>query len=116
MLTSGPSSLDVEGLRAFIARDEVELDRFAFDQGFVSAPEDTGMMNEYILSRVPGDKAEAPLVIEPFHFSARHILFLPWGSGKPTKTMPPKAPYSSLPPQTVNDSTLGSWKIMSRAL
>src|SRR3989442_6010118 len=44
------------------------------------------------------------------------MFFLPWWVGDPARTLPPKAPYNTLPPQTVTFSTLGSLQPMSRAV
>src|SRR5258705_1273486 len=59
------------------------------------------MMPEYILPLILGGESEAPLIIKPFHFSARHtysMFFLPWWVGEPARTLPPKSPIQQLTP------------------
>src|SRR3954451_24983378 len=59
------------------------------------------MMHEDILPLILGDESEAPLIIKPFTFSARHtysMFFLPWWVGDPARTLPPKSPIQQLTP------------------
>jgi hypothetical protein len=84
------SPLDVLGLQTFVALDHIELNDFAFIQGFEALSEDGGVMHEDILSRLFDDETEALLVVEPFDLAAGHKLSPELG--RETKKGTPLAP------------------------
>jgi hypothetical protein len=64
--------LDVLGLEALVARDDVKGDFLALHQRFEPAPHDGCMMHENILPRILGDEAESFFVVEPLNFATSH--------------------------------------------
>ena len=78
-------------------------------------------MHENILPSVLGDEPEAPLIIKPFNFSARHtysfMFFLPWQVGEPTAEQSSKSPTQAAYPRkrfTINDPRQFANNVKSR--
>src|SRR5262249_18305483 len=70
---TGPRGLHFLGLGTFLAGDYLENDFLALVQRFEPIPKNCRMMYEYILTTILGDKAQAFLIVPPFHFSSGHI-------------------------------------------
>src|SRR5205085_9129092 len=71
------NALNILGFKALIAGHHFEAHPFSLEQSLVAFPEDGGMVNKDVLPRFRGDEAETQFVVEPFHFSTGHKLFLP---------------------------------------
>src|SRR5207247_7514271 len=69
--------LDVRGGRALGSLDHVEGHRLVFFQRFVAGHLDIAVMREQVLAAVVRrDEPETLGVVEPLHFSCRHVAFL----------------------------------------
>jgi hypothetical protein len=78
---SGLIAVDVLGLEAFPAFDHLELDLFAFVQGFESLAHNCGMVDEDILPCLLHDETEPFFIIEPLDLATGHsCLLLCWGA------------------------------------
>src|SRR5439155_13564101 len=62
---------DVRRLGALLALCDVELDGLTLGQRAVALAEDPGVVDEYVVPVLTGDKAEAFLVAEPLNGSAQ---------------------------------------------
>src|SRR5262245_26331541 len=69
---SGTSALDVLGLGAFFAIDDIKVNQFSLKQSFVTLALNGGVMHKNITPRVLGNETKPSLVVEPFYFSAGH--------------------------------------------
>jgi len=74
MLTARARRLHLLRLRAFFAAHDLENDLLALVQRFESIPKYCRMVHEHILTAVLGNKAQAFLIVPPFHFASGHIL------------------------------------------
>jgi hypothetical protein len=68
--------VDVLGLKAFIALNDIELDLLSFDEGAVAVHGDLRVMNEDVVSALALDETEALLIGEPLNgaLSQRFLL------------------------------------------
>jgi hypothetical protein len=64
--------LDVLSFKSLVARDDVEGDFLAFEQGFETAAHDGRMMYENVLTGRLSDETEAFFVVEPLYFATSH--------------------------------------------
>jgi hypothetical protein len=64
---------DVRRLGALLALCDVELDGLTLGQRAVALAEDPGVVDEYVVPVLTGDKAEAFLVAEPLNGSAQCV-------------------------------------------
>ena len=69
-------ALDVLGLQAFGAFDNLKLDGFPFVQGFEALSLNSGVMNEHILAGLLGNETKTFFVVEPLDFTTGHNLLL----------------------------------------
>src|SRR5436305_1654537 len=63
--------LDVRGLQALGALDQVELDGGAFRQRAEARARDGGVVDEHVFALLGGDETKSLGVVEPLHVSSR---------------------------------------------
>src|ERR1035437_167099 len=78
--------LNVLGLKALVALDDVELDLLPFDKRAISVHGDLGVMNEDVVSALSLDKTEPLLVCEPLDGAlSQHFLLEPATARAPSR-------------------------------
>jgi hypothetical protein len=80
------NDLDVIGLKALVALNDLELDLLTFDERAISVHGDLGVMNEDVVSALSLDESEALLVGEPFDGAlSQHFLLEPATAQAPSR-------------------------------
>jgi hypothetical protein len=78
--------LDVIGLQALVALDDLELDLLSFDECAISIHGDLGVMNEDVVSALSLDESEALLIGEPLDGAlSQHFLLEPTTAQAPSR-------------------------------
>lgn len=67
------SALNLFGLWALVAGDDLEYDLFPFVQRFESVAQNCRVMHKNILPGILSDKSKTLRIIPPFYFATRHI-------------------------------------------
>ncbi len=65
-------SLDVFGLKAFFAGDDVEVDFVTFIQSAEAVPLNGAIMNKNVLTGFLCDETKPMFIVEPLYFAAGH--------------------------------------------
>src|ERR1043166_3348109 len=62
-------ALDILGLRAFVACDNIEGHFIAFIEHLETATEDGSMVHKHVLAGILSDESEALFIVPPFYFA-----------------------------------------------